>query len=60
MQAMSVVMHLNSVETLTSPYLEVALRGCLFLQHFLAGGGVDCCYACSKTFMKHIIGKPFK
>ena len=34
MQAMSVVMHLNSVETLTSPYLEVALRGCLFL-----GGG---------------------
>ena len=56
------------VVTLASPYLEVALSGCLlFLQLFLEGEyeifflllvGHSC--ACSKTFMKHIIGKPFK
>ena len=55
------------VVTLASPYLEVALSGCwLFLQLFLEGGYetffflVGHSYACSKTFMKHIIGKPFK
>ena len=53
------------VVTLASPYLEVAQSGCLlFLQLFLEGGYafflVGHSYACSKTFMKHIIGKPFK
>ena len=55
------------VVTLASPYLEVALSGCLlFLQLFLEGGYekifflVGHSYACSKTFVKHIIGKPFK
>ena len=55
------------VVTLASPYLEVALSGCLlFLQLFWKGGMkkifflVGHSYACSQTFMKHIIGKPFK
>ena len=52
------------VVTLASPYLEVALSGCLlFFQLFLEGGMkklVGHCYTCSKTFIKHIIGKPFK
>ena len=55
------------VVTLASPYLEVALSGCLlFLQLFLEGGyekiffssGPQLCML--KNIHEHIIGKPFK